>query len=218
MFVGHYGAAYFAKGAEKRVPLGIFFLAVQLVDILSALFILIGIERVRIVHGTTAANPLDFTYFPFTHGLTGVLAWSVIAGFAYWFWRRRDGVAPALWVGAAVLSHWPLDLIVHEHDLPLVGNAFKVGFGLWNHPMDAFLAEALVLLLGLWYYVRRTKPIGPAGRYGAVVFTAILLAVQLASAFGPPPTSVHAVAAAALLAYFLFALIAWRLDRARVVE
>lgn len=216
MFVGHYGPAYFVKGVEKRIPLWVLFVAVQWVDILWTIFILLGIERVRIAPGYTAANPLGFSYYPYTHSLTAGVFWAVVVGGAYWVWRRRDGIGPALWVGGAVLSHWFLDLIVHVPDLGLIGNHYKVGLGLWRYPLLSLLAEAFVLLAGAVYYLRRTTPVGPAGRYAMSVFVLVMLAIQVSSAFGPPPPSTTAVAIVGLVTYVVFVGVVWRLERLRV--
>ena len=59
MFIGHYGISFIAKGMEKSIPLWLLFIAVQFVDVLWAIFVYAGIEKVRIVPGITATNPLD---------------------------------------------------------------------------------------------------------------------------------------------------------------
>ena len=41
--------------------------SVQLVDIAWSILVLLGIEKLRIVPGFTATNPLDLYYMPFTH-------------------------------------------------------------------------------------------------------------------------------------------------------
>ena len=92
---------------------------------------LLGIEKVRIVPGITATNPLDLYYVPYTHSLIGSMLWSIAAGIAYYLLRKADGTAAAI-VGAAVFSHWVLDWLVHRPDLPLYDDTFKVGLGLWN--------------------------------------------------------------------------------------
>ena len=64
MFAGHYGVSFLVKGAEPKLPLWTLFLATQLPDILWAIFVLLGIERYRIVPGITASLPLDLYYMP----------------------------------------------------------------------------------------------------------------------------------------------------------
>jgi membrane-bound metal-dependent hydrolase YbcI (DUF457 family) len=116
MFIGHYGVALGLKKANKGISLGLLFLAVQAVDILWTVFVLLGIEKVEIAPGVTAANPLNFVYYPFTHSLLMSVVW---AGVAYCLFRFAPFKANwqkgkvALIMGTAVLSHFFLDLIVH---------------------------------------------------------------------------------------------------------
>ncbi len=74
MFIGHYGLAFAAKTAAPRLPLGVCFISVQLLDVLFSLFVFAGIERMRIVPGFTQYNPYDLVFMPYTHGLAGALA------------------------------------------------------------------------------------------------------------------------------------------------
>jgi hypothetical protein len=48
MFVGHYGLSFAAKRMNPHVPLWVLFIAVQLLDVFWAPFILAGIEKVRL--------------------------------------------------------------------------------------------------------------------------------------------------------------------------
>ena len=112
MFVGHYGVGLAIKKSEPGIPLWVLFIAVQFLDVLWAPFVLLGIEKVRIVPGITASSPLDLYYMPFTHSLPGALGWSFLAVLLYRLLRPRDPTRAALLVGAAVFSHWILDLVV----------------------------------------------------------------------------------------------------------
>ena len=56
MFVGHYGPSFALQRVERRVPLWLLFIAVQFVDILWAVLILLGIEKVRVIAGFTETN------------------------------------------------------------------------------------------------------------------------------------------------------------------
>ena len=156
MIVGHYGPSFLAKALDKTIPLWLLFLAVQLVDIVWAIFVLSGIEKVRIVPGFTATNPFDLYYFPYTHSLPAAFAWALGAFVLYKLVRAGNGSRGAWLVAAAVASHWFLDLVVHRPDLPLYDNAAKVGLGLWNYPI-ATLALRRYFFLGQWLFtsVRR---------------------------------------------------------------
>src|SRR3989475_9253505 len=209
MFVGHYGVSFAAKKAEPAVPLWVLFIAVQLLDVLWAPFVLLGLEKVRIVPGITASNPLDLYYMPYTHSLLAAIGWSVVAFLAYRFAVRSAHSRAAAIVGLAVLSHWILDFLVHRPDLPLYDNTAKVGLGLWNVPAIAFALEAALLFGGMWLWFGT----GLVPRLRMVVFGLVMLAVQAYVFFGPPPASDKAAAWTALVAYAVFAAVVARLER-----
>jgi len=211
MFVGHYGVSFAAKKAEPGIPLWVLFIAVQLLDVLWAPFVLLGIEKVRIVPGITASNPLDLYYMPYTHGLLAAIGWSVVAFLAYRFAVRAPPRRAAAIVGLAVFSHWVLDFLVHRPDLPLYDNTAKVGLGLWNLPAVALGLEALLLFGAMWLYLRHT-----ARRTAMLVFGVIMLGIQVYVFFGPPPASDKAAAATALIGYAVFALVIRVLERRAV--
>jgi hypothetical protein len=213
VFVGHYGVSFAAKRADRSIPLWVLFLAVQLLDVLWAPFVLLGIEKVRIVPGITKTNPFDLYYMPYTHGLLGALGWSLVGAMLYqWIARPARKQSSAL-VGVAVFSHWILDFIVHRPDLPLYDNSAKVGLGLWNYPALAFGLEATVLFGGMWLCLR-----GRPRSVGTIVFGLVMLAVQAYIFFGPPPTSGSYVAWTALGSYAVFALAIWWLQDRRTPE
>ena len=202
MFVGHYSAALVLKAAKPRLPLWLMFLAVQAVDIGWGLLVLCGIEKARVVPGFTAAFPVDLYYMPYTHSLLSVLVWSAALGLAYLAWRRHDGIGTAVALAAAVASHWLLDLPVHVPDLPLYGNQHKLGFGLWNHPLQALALELGLLALAFLLCVRRF----PQWARRAWLFLAALALVQVVQTLGPwLLPNATAVALAALCGYFVFA-------------
>ena len=209
MFVGHYGVSFAAKKAEPAVPLWVLFIAVQFLDVLWSLFILLGIEKVRIVPGITASNPLDLYYMPYTHSLAAAIAWSVVAAAVYRVAAPGASKRAASVVGVAVFSHWVLDFVVHRPDLPLYDNSAKVGLGLWNYPAVALGLEAALLFGGMWLYFR----LGAARRTAMLVFGAIMLGIQAYIFFGPPPASDKAAAFTALVSYVVFALIIRALER-----
>lgn len=90
-----------------------------------SIFVMLGIERVRIVPGITATNPLDLYYMPYTHSLMAAIWWSVGASVAYRGFRSSDGWLGGGLVGGAVFSHWVLDLLLHRPDLALYDDTMK---------------------------------------------------------------------------------------------
>ena len=215
MFVGHYGPSFGIKAIRPAIPLWLLFIAVQLVDVAWAILILLGIEKVRIVPGITASNPFDLYYMPYTHSLVAAGLWAVAAIVLCKPLRGVRNWSAAVWVGAAVFSHWVLDLLVHRPDLPLYDDTMKVGLGIWNYPAIALALEALLLFGGMIMYLRRTQAINAIGRLGPPVFGILMLAIQGYIFFGPPPTSPGAAAITALVSYFVFAVVAHWLDRQR---
>lgn len=133
MFIGHYGVSFAGKAADRRLPLWLLFLAVQWLDVVWSGLIMLNVEKMRVVKGFTQSNDMDLYYMPYTHGLIGALALSVALGAAVALFFRVKRAAAAAVVAGAVFSHWLLDLVVHVRDLPLLGDSFKVGFGLWQH-------------------------------------------------------------------------------------
>lgn len=43
MFVGHYGVSFAVKSFNKQIPLWVLFIAVQFVDVLWGIFVLLGV-------------------------------------------------------------------------------------------------------------------------------------------------------------------------------
>jgi membrane-bound metal-dependent hydrolase YbcI (DUF457 family) len=216
MFVGHYGPSLAIRAVRPDVPLWLLFVAAQVVDIAWAIFVLAGMEHVRIEPGITAASPLDLYYMPYTHSLPAAVAWSVAAAVVCRvFFRWRDWSAAA-WVGVAVFSHWVIDFLVHRPDLPLWKDTAKVGLGLWNYVGLSFGLEAAVLIAGLALYLARTRALTTVGRYGPAVFVAAMLAMQGSTFVAPPPGSTTTLAVTALVGYLALAAIAGWLDRQRV--
>jgi len=214
MFVGHYGVSFAAKKLEPHVPLWLLFIAVQWLDVVWAPLVWLGVEKVRIVPGFTATNPLDLYYMPYTHSLVAALIWSAVAFVVYRFgWQHADRRG-ALIVACAVFSHWVLDFIVHIPDLALYDNSAKVGLGLWNEPLVAFGLELALVFGGMYLYFRRTHV---AGRTPMIVFGLVMFAIQAYVFFGPPPASDKAVAVTALVAYAIFALVVRFLEQRRPI-
>jgi membrane-bound metal-dependent hydrolase YbcI (DUF457 family) len=184
---------------------------VQLLDVFWAPFILLGIEKARIVPGITASNPFDLYYMPYTHSLVAAVLWSAGAFLVYRLLvRQGPSRKAALVVAVAVFSHWLLDVVVHRPDLPLYDDTAKVGLGLWNLPAIAFALEAALLFGGMWLYFGRAS----VPRLRMVVFGLVLLVIQAYVFFGPPPASDDAAALTALASYAVFAAIVAQLERA----
>lgn len=209
MFTGHYSAGFAGKAVDRTIPLWVLFVAVQLLDFVWSILVLMGVEHVRIVPGFMAASALDLYDMPYTHSLTGALVISVIGGAAFCVLWKRAWTA-GLIVGLAVFSHWILDLIVHAPDL-LIYDSYKVGFGLWNYFWPELALEVLLLLVTLLWYLRGVA--SPVVKRRAWILFAILIAFQCIDKFGPPPAGAAQAAGSALAAYTVLASLAFWVEK-----
>jgi membrane-bound metal-dependent hydrolase YbcI (DUF457 family) len=217
VFLGHFAVAFAARPAAPSVSLGTLFLACELVDLIWPVFLLIGWEHVAIRPGITAFTPLDFVHYPWTHSLLMCALWAAAFGLLYLLIRgnRRGAVV----VGAGVLSHWLLDFLVHRPDLPLAPfSETRWGLGIWNSIPATLAIEGALFTAALAYYVRRTRPVDGAGKWGLLGIVLFLIAAYLGAAFGPPPPSVQAIAWAGLTGGIITALLGYWLDRHRALR
>lgn len=208
MFVGHYGVSFAAKAADPSLPLPALMISTQLLDVAWSTFVLAGIEKVRLKRHFTATNDLDLFYMPYSHGLMTAAGWSVLAGLAAFILLPGYSLLAAALTAGVCFSHWLLDLLVHIRDLPLVGDRFKVGFGLWNHRNLAFTFELGVLFGGAGAYMASLGASSSGMWWFTVAFTVALAVVQGISVFGRPPKSIKSFATSALAAYVAMAAIA----------
>jgi membrane-bound metal-dependent hydrolase YbcI (DUF457 family) len=218
MFIGHYGVAFAAKPVRQRLPLWLLFIAVQWLDVVWSVLVMLGVERMRIVKGFTEANSMDLYYMPYTHGLIGALALSAAFGGVTLLFLRDRKAASFVVIAGAVFSHWLLDLVVHVRDLPLLGDSMKVGFGLWRHVWLSLPLELATLYAGAAVYARYAPSNSRLGDIVLWVFVAALTLAQLYGQFGPDPASPLGQAQMALFAYLALAAVAFLVDVARGTE
>lgn len=207
MFIGHYGAGFAAKVVSPSTPLWVLLLGAQLVDVAWVVLVLTDVEQLRVVAGFTQSNDLENLYIPYTHGFLLTLVWVIVIALLYRFVGRRIGLTgSAIAVGFVVGSHWLLDLIVHVPDLPLSGDDYKVGLGLWNYRWLAFELELLIVVsAGFWLASRCGRP--------AYWFASALGVMCVVNYFGPAPQSVTEVVLGALAVYVVVTLVALWGDR-----
>ena len=217
MFIGHFAVGLAAKKISPRIKLGTLFLASQLIDLIWPLFILLGLEHVRVDPGNTAVVPLDFYNYPFTHSLAGVLFWAVILGLIFYFIRKviKDSVL----IGLLVISHWVLDLITHRPDLALApGSDMFFGLGLWNSFNASLIAEFTIFVIGAILYLKITTAKDKTGVYAFWGLSIFLIAITLGNYYGPPPPDNSTVIGLVGMIQWLFIPWAYWIDRHRTVR
>lgn len=204
MFLAHVGVGLAGKRAAPDVSLATWIAAVQLVDLLWPIMLLLGLEHVRIAPGITAVTPLDFYDYPITHSLVGGLTWAAVFVVVYSVTRRQRTTRTAMLLAGGVLSHWVLDVVSHRPDMPVLPHGPYLGFGLWYSIPATLAVELTMFALGIAVYLRG-RP-GVAKRVSFWLLIAFLFTVYLGSVFGPPPPSVHMLAVTGL---GLWLLIPW---------
>jgi len=207
MFIGHFGVALAGKRVAPRTSLGFLVFAAAFLDLIWPIFLLLGLEHVRVVPGITKVQPFDFYDYPFSHSLTMVLRWALAVSLIYFLVRRY--VRGAWVLGTLVVSHWVLDLVVHRPDLPLWPGGPKVGLGLWNSWAGSISAEVLLFGVGITLYLRATRARDRAGAWAVWSLIALLSLGWLAMMFAPPPLDTHQLAIGALVIWITVPCAAW---------
>jgi hypothetical protein len=214
MFIGHFGTGFAAKKFAPSVSLGAFFIAAQFLDLLWPVLLLLGIEKVEIRPGITQLTPLDFTSYPVSHSLLMAMVWGILLGILSFLLLKK--IRPAIILGLLVPFHWILDLLVHRPDLPIIpGSSVKAGWGLWNSLPATLIIEGLIFFIGIFLYLRSTRPKSKKGIFGLWGLVAFFVLIYVMNIFGPPPPDIKAIAWTGNLQW-LFVLWGWWVDQNRV--
>jgi hypothetical protein len=214
MFIGHYGPAFGAKSIFRRVPLWVYFLAVQWLDVVWSLLVLGGVEHLEIKPGYMQASSLVLYDMPYTHGLAGAAILSVLLGAIVALFIPGQRWAAFGWVALAAFSHWLLDLVVHAPDLWVYDNV-KVGLGLWRWLWISLPLELILMVGGAWLYRRNVPARTPRGDVWLWLFVAVMAGLELYNTFGPQPASPAMAAQMALLGYGVLMVLAGLVDMTR---
>ena len=217
MLIGHYGPAFAIKAIDKKVPLWMLFIAVQIPDIIWGILILCGVEKANINPSLTF-NPLDLEYMPYSHGLLSTITYSfIIVGLLMLLPRFKKNPSIACWIGLAIFSHWLLDFISHRPDLPvLYGFCFKLGLGLWNYPILATIIEVGIFLGGAIWYAIRVKGFKEWGNglFWSYIIVSIVMSVIRGKVMDP--TSIEVTIILALLYYTMATIIIYAVEKKEV--
>ena len=215
MFIGHFGVGFGAKKIIAKTSLATIFLASQFIDLLWPLFLLLGIEQVKIDPGNTVVTPLNFIYYPFSHSLIGVIIWAVL--FAGIYYLLKKDLKIAIWLGILVTSHWILDLLTHRPDLPLLfNNETMVGLGLWNSLVATVIVEGAIFVGGVYLYIKVTTSKNRNGTIALWSLIVFLIIIYISNLFGPPPPSEEPIGFIGLAQWLLIAWAYW-IDKNRII-
>jgi hypothetical protein len=212
MFIGHYAVALASKGFAPRSSLGALVAAPILLDLLWPLFLLFGWEHVSIVPNSNPFLRVQFDSYPISHGLLAVLGWATLYASIYFGMTRYVSGSIVIWIG--VVSHWLMDYVVHQPDLPLYAGGRPFGLGLWQQRWLTMSLEFALFAIAIWTYQRRTRPKDKIGLYAFAGFVAALLLAYAGVSLGSPPSSVKKLALVALLTWLAIPW-AWWFDKHR---
>jgi hypothetical protein len=164
---GHLGVGLAAKRIAPRTPLIVLLVASELIDLLCFGFIFAGLER--------SSEQIELSYIPWSHSLFMSIVWSIAIGAIVFLFSHDRRMS--LVIGLVIFSHWALDFIAHDPDLPLFfGNSPLVGLGLeWTHTANGLVvhyAQGLIVEIGLliggfviyWNTHKRTTALTHAAR------------------------------------------------------
>jgi len=172
MYAGHFAAGLALKAGYPRASTTGLLVGVSLLDLLFGPLVLLGIERVTVTPGAPPGFSLDF--IDWSHSLAMAVLWSVLYGALF----LRSGRTMALVMGAAVFSHFVLDLPMHPPDLALwPGASAHLGLGLWQAlPVGWWFLELACILALLAFYWQRARADGSFGhRAGWVAAVVVFL-------------------------------------------
>jgi len=180
----------------------VFVAAALLLDVVLWLFVLLGWESVTIPADFAQTHQVEFV-FPYSHGLVASIIWSALAAIAVWVVYARLGSArtrAAVLVAAAVFSHWLLDALVHQPELPLAGDGSpKVGLGLWQSLPIALVTEGGIVTVGLFLFMSGSRLSRGKSRALALLNLVVLALTVVGMTIAPPPPSAQALAASSLV-------------------
>jgi len=216
MFAGHVGAALAIGKGARGVNVGVFVAAGLLLDIVLWLFVLLGWESVTIPADFASTHQAEFV-FPYSHGLAASIVWSTLAAVAAWLAYARLGSARAsvaVLVAAAVFSHWLLDALVHQPELPLAGEGSrKVGLGMWQSMPIALIAETAIVVAGLLLFMPGSNLSRGKLRALAMLSLVVLAFTVAGMTIARSPPSAQAMAVSSLAALAVVCALAYWLGK-----
>jgi hypothetical protein len=216
VFIGHFAVGFAAKRVAPRTSVATLIVAAIFLDLLWPVFVRLGLRNLLVILGHPGFTRLDAR--PYSHSLFMALVWSVVLALAY---RARTRYrAGAVAVGLAVLSHWFLDFISHDPDLPLAPwLPIRVGIPLGGSFAGIVAVECAFFSAGLAVYLRTTRAKGWAGHVSLWSVLALLVLAYFMDLFRLPLPVVEALHSVFLVVPALLLLLwfVW-VDRTRTLR
>ncbi len=167
MYPGHFAAALAMRHANPSVPFWGLLVGVGLLDLVYGVLCIAGLE---------SGDARGYVY-PWSHSAAMALIWALLYGACF----IRRGWRVSAWMALAVLSHWVLDVLVHEA-MPLWPYA-ATHWGLqpYTGGLAGWLEAGVTLAGGAFYALQAHRSRIPAPR---TWLSGALLAALYALEFG----------------------------------
>lgn len=215
MFMGHFGASFLGSGNDKSgfpVPLWLAFIAVQFIDLVLVLCMLLGYE-----YPIHEPNHISVWHIPYSHSLMSALILAIVFPLICAVFRPINK-KQSLLLAVLVLSHWLLDVIVHRGDMSFYPGSDTFGFFLWDNKLLSYCLEIGLLATGLFWWLSRTTPIKPLFRYLPIALLIIAAIMQAQFMFQPAPENIYVLVVMMLASFgLMIALIFWA-ESGRVIK
>lgn len=129
-------------------------MAPQALDLVFLPLVAFGIENYQ--PGLYGQDHIEAYYM---HSLVGA---TLISGVLYWIGKKVWKTNFHGWLLAGLsFSHWPIDLLVHHQDMPILpgnlGSFPLLGFGLWNYPYAIYFVEIILAIISAILYFNWAK-------------------------------------------------------------
>lgn len=180
MFLGHFAMGAAAKPVAPDVPAWVLILAPQALDIAFLPLVAVGLEGFE----PGPAYGQDHISAFYTHSLVGAL---LISAIMFWIGKKVWRTNFHGWLlGGLSFSHWPVDLLVHHQDMPVLpgnlGGLPLLGFGLWDYAYLIFSIEVILAVIGAVVYFNWANKARPTPRwYVGPAIVALLFAALMIS-------------------------------------
>jgi hypothetical protein len=183
MIAGHFATAlvpYEITRKDHSVPVWVFLLAAQFLDVLMVTLVSLGIEKMEPADAFSVAFNSLQTDMYVSHDALPVLGWATLFGVFTWLVWRTPVVA--LWCAGLVVFHEVCDLVVgYPHDV--IRGIGPIGMALYlKAPILGFLIEAAMAAgIVFWFCRRRANGGQPVSTGTQVALYAILVGTTLAT-------------------------------------
>lgn len=150
--INHAATALVVKKKYPQVPLSLLLISVQLIELMWVAFNFIGIEYSTTEATVSSVLDVHLTHMPYSHSVLSTLIISFIAWLVFSEWLKKPKFAIAIVI--AIASHLVLDLLTHSQDIALAPflDLDKLGMGLYQIPLAAFIAETFYGIFCWWLY------------------------------------------------------------------